>query len=40
MNTEFEAKFLNIDIDEIRNKLKSMNAELVMPMHQIGRAHV
>lgn len=37
MNTEYEAKFLKIDIEDIRNKLKSLNAEKIMPMHLMRR---
>ena len=31
MDIEFEAKFLNINKDEIREKLKQVGAELVRP---------
>ena len=38
MNTEYEAKFLNIKIEDIRGILKSNNAKLTMPMHLMRRA--
>jgi adenylate cyclase, class 2 len=37
MNTEIEAKFLNIDHGEIREKLKSLNATLVQPKRLMRR---
>lgn len=38
MQTEIEAKFLNVDHDEIREKLKSLGAELKQPMRMMRRA--
>lgn len=40
MHTEFEAKFLNIDIENIRNKLRNINAELIKPMHLMKRVTI
>lgn len=37
MNSEIEAKFLNINHDEIRNKLKSLGATLEQPMRLMRR---
>ncbi len=38
MQTEFEVKFLNIDIDKIREKLNQQNAKLINPMRMMKRA--
>lgn len=38
MNTEFEAKFVDIDHDKIRAKLKELGATLVHPMRLMRRA--
>jgi adenylate cyclase class 2 len=38
MKTEIEVKFLNIDIDEIRAKLKAAGAHLEQPMRLMRRA--
>lgn len=37
MQTEIEAKFLNVNHDEIRDKLKALGAELVQPMRLMRR---
>jgi len=31
MNTEFEATFIDIDVDKVRQKLKQLNATLLKP---------
>ena len=38
MKTEFEAKFLNINIDQIRQKLTELGATLEQPMRLMKRA--
>jgi adenylate cyclase class 2 len=38
MKTEFEAKFLNIDFEFMRTKLKSLDAKLEQPMRLMKRA--
>jgi adenylate cyclase class 2 len=38
MKTEIEVKFLNIDIDDIRTRLKEAGAELEQPMRLMKRA--
>lgn len=40
MNTEYEAKFVNVDHDEIRKKLRELDAELEQPMRLMKRAIV
>lgn len=40
MKTEIEVKFLNIDIDAMRDKLKKAGAELEQPMRLMKRALV
>ncbi|HVX58594.1 MAG TPA: CYTH domain-containing protein [Candidatus Saccharimonadales bacterium] len=37
MQTEIEAKFLDVDHDELRRKLASLGAELVLPERQMRR---
>src|SRR5690606_29061918 len=38
MNAEIEVKFINIDIDKMRERLKSIGAELEQPMRLMRRA--
>ena len=38
MQTEIEAKWLNIDIDAMRNKLKNIGAILVVPERMMTRS--
>jgi len=38
MNTEIEVKFVDINVDETREKLKSAGAELKQPMRNMKRA--
>lgn len=38
MKTEFEVKFVNVDHDEIRSKLKDLGAKLEQPMRLMKRA--
>lgn len=40
MKDEIEAKFVNVNIEEIREKLKNLNAELVMPMRDMKRVTI
>jgi adenylate cyclase class 2 len=40
LQTEFEAKFLNINIDEVRVKLKGIGAELKTPMRMMKRVTI
>lgn len=40
MNTEIEAKFVNVDHDEIRHKLKDIGATLVQPMRLMRRVTI
>lgn len=40
MTTEFEAKFCNVDHDEVRNKLKELGAKLVHPMRLMRRVTI
>lgn len=38
MQTEIEAKFLDVDIDDMRKKLEAVGASLVLPMRDMRRA--
>lgn len=38
MQTEIEVKFLNVDIDDVRRRLKDAGAHLEQPMRQMKRA--
>lgn len=40
MKTEYEAKFLNVDIDDIRERLIEVGAELVKPMRLMRRVTI
>lgn len=40
MKTEYEAKFLNINLDDIRQKLQSVGATLEKPMRLIRRVSI
>lgn len=40
MKTEYEAKFVNIDIDDIRQKLKSLGGSLEQPMRLMRRVTI
>lgn len=40
MKTEFEAKFINVDINDIRNRLKQNGATLEKPMHEMKRVTI
>jgi adenylate cyclase class 2 len=40
MTTEFEAKFCNVDHDEVRGKLKELGAKLVHPMRLMQRVTI
>lgn len=38
MNTEYEAKFLDVNFDELRKSLQAAGATLVKPMTAMKRA--
>ena len=40
MKDEIEAKFVNIDVDVIRSKLKSVGAVLTQPMRDMQRVTI
>lgn len=40
MKTEFEAKFLGVDIEEVREKLRSVGAKLEKPMRAMRRVTI
>lgn len=40
MKTEYEAKFLEVDIDDIRNRLKELGANLEKPMRLMRRVTI
>lgn len=40
MNTEFEAKFVNIDLDELRQKLEACGGKLEQPMRLMRRVTI
>lgn len=40
MQTEFEAKFLRVDHDDVRRKLKSQGATLIQPMRLMRRVFI
>jgi len=40
MKTEYEAKFLNVDIDDMRQKLKAVDARLEKPMRMMRRVTI
>lgn len=40
MKTEFEAKFVNVDIEDIRNRLKQSGAILEKPMREMKRVTI
>lgn len=40
MNTEYEAKFLNVDVDSVRDTLQSLGATLMKPMRLMRRVTI
>ena len=40
MKNEIEAKFVNIDIDDIRDKLRALGATLVQPLRDMRRVTI